>query len=172
MHGGFADKSIVLVAYTLSKKLRVYRITINWHSPPRPVDQQPPAAPSNPSLIVRRVVSENLACPIENSNIDTSKAFLTHLEVLPPTLSGPSAQQYFPTTILAVYSVLNAATPMSVIVRWKFWTNPGSLHPAFDQLGVRRSSTSASVPGFVDVRISLFSSSCLEIANGCALRRL
>ena len=72
--------------------------------------------------------------------MDMSKAFLTHLEVMPPTLSGPSLKDYFPTTVLAVFSVIDMPSPSSVIVRWVLKEHHGSYHPSFDQLGVRRNS--------------------------------
>lgn len=132
---------MVLAAYTLSKTLRIYRISVDWNV----AAQQNPQQPStNVRLIVRRLKVENLASPAEIPNIDTSKAFLTHLEVMPPTFSGPTQNQYFPTTILAVFSVMNMSTPSSVIVRWILRENQGSLHPSFDQLGVRRNSVSTS----------------------------
>lgn len=73
--------------------------------------------------------------------MDMSKAFLTHLEVMPPTLSGPSAKDIFLTTILAVFSVTDMSSLSSVVVRWVLRENQGSYHPSFDQLGVRRNST-------------------------------
>ena len=136
------DNTAILAAYTLSKKLRVYRISINWNLQPQANPQQPPIPPNNVRLIVKRLKVENLASPAEIPNMDMSKAFLTHLEVMPPTFSGPNVHQYFPTTIMAVYSVMNMLTPSSVIIRWILRETQGSLHPSFDQLGVRRGSVS------------------------------
>ncbi|RPB28463.1 hypothetical protein L211DRAFT_818153 [Terfezia boudieri ATCC MYA-4762] len=144
-HASFSsdkDNTVILAAYTLSKKLRIYRISIDWNMLPQANPQQLSVPPSNVRLIVKRLKVENLASPAEVSNMDMSKAFLTHLEVMPPTFSGPNVHQYFPTTILAIYSVMNMLTPSSVIVRWVLRETQGSLHPSFDQLGVRRGSVS------------------------------
>jgi len=150
---GSADNTVILAAYTLRKKLKVYRISIDWNLPPQANPQQPPVPPNNVRLIVKRLKVENLASPAEIPNMDMSKAFLTHLEVMPPTFSGPSVNQYFPTTILAVYSVTNMSTPSSVIVRWILRETQGSLHPSFDQLGFRRGSV--STPNTKEVRLTV-----------------
>ncbi|KAF8474729.1 mediator complex, subunit Med16 [Kalaharituber pfeilii] len=151
-HASFSsdkDSTIILAAYTISRKLLVYRISINWNLPLQTNPQQLPLPPANVSLTVKRVKVETMASPTDIPNMDMSKAFLTHLEIIPPTFSGHAQQQYFPTTIMAVYSVMNMSIQSSIVVRWILRETPGSLHPSFDQLGNRRNSvTSPSTAEF------------------------
>ncbi|KAI5808817.1 mediator complex, subunit Med16 [Peziza echinospora] len=153
-HAAFSsdkDGSIILAAYTLSGVLRLYRINITWelgsHQPGAP---QPPP-PINAILTVKRFKIEALPRPLDHPTIDMSKAFLTNLEVIPPTFSGPGRGQFFPTTVMAVYSVMNVGGPSSVVVRWILREMPASLHPSFDQLGVRRNSISTPATKEIDL---------------------
>lgn len=133
------DNVAVLAAYTHSKQLRVYRLVIEWHVPPQQ-PKQPPIYPETPTLRARRVKLIPAAYPTENTQ-NGGKVQLTHLEVLAPTTTLPTAAP----TILAVFSCMADERPTYTIVcRWELKDSPSTLHPSFEQLAMRRASISQS----------------------------
>ncbi|KAG0639827.1 mediator complex, subunit Med16 [Tuber brumale] len=135
------DHAAVLAAYTLSKQLRVYRIVINWPQPNQP-NQPHTVLPNPPTLVIKHLKIEDCACPADSSTHDVSRAQLTHLETLAPT-PAPVDIHTAP-GVLAVFANKKAdGETFSVICRWSLKETPCTLHPSFDQMGVRRSSVSS-----------------------------
>lgn len=137
-----ADNIAVLAAYTLSKQLRVYRISINWNLQQNQPNQPPTMLPAPPTLVVKHIKVENLACPMDSGTHDTAQAQLSHLEFMAPT-PGPPQIPNVP-GVLAIFSNRQAdGQSFSVVCRWGLKESESALHPSFDQLGVRRSSVSS-----------------------------
>ncbi|KAI5800127.1 mediator complex, subunit Med16 [Geopyxis carbonaria] len=138
----------VLAAYTQSRQLRVYRLAINWGitQQTKPATQYPTA----PVLLVKRVKLMATVFPTEFSN-DTFKAQLTHLEVMGPTPGPTNANAA--ATITAIFSAGPDAQTITFVCRWDLRERPSKLHPAFDQLGVRRASISSGTPPEVGIPI-------------------
>jgi len=135
------DHAAVLAAYTLSKQLRVYRIVINWPQPNQP-NQPHTVLPNPPTLIIKHLKIEDCACPADSSTHDVSRAQLTHLETLAPTPAPPDI--HTAPGVLAVFTNKKAdGEAFSVICRWSLKETPCTLHPSFDQMGVRRTSVSS-----------------------------
>ena len=155
---------LIVALATSSKQLKVLRAGINWGLPT--TEKQVPLAglPLNPTLEARRIAITSWFQPgPTQSNLDTSMAQLSHLEVLPPALKGPpgSNQVLFPPTVLAVRS--HAAVEhspynqdqQSILDRWEILNEePQSLNPAFEQLGPKAGQTSTPVSPY---RYSSFS---------------
>lgn len=138
------DGVAILAAYTHSRQLRVYKLAINWNIPPQPQTQPQQPKPiiqlnTPPNLIIKRLKIVDSAFPADSPHV-SSRAMLTHLEVLGPLLSGSAP---FP-TVLCVFSGKSAERqPFTVVSRWDLKESPCALHPSFDQLGVRRASISS-----------------------------
>ncbi|RPB14929.1 hypothetical protein P167DRAFT_519145 [Morchella conica CCBAS932] len=136
------DNVAVLAAYTLSHQLRVYRISINWNLQQNPPNQPPTMLPAPPTLEIKHVKVENHAMPMESGSQDASSAQLSHLEIMAPTPGSPTIPNV--PCVLAVFSSRRAdGEAFSVVCRWCLKESPSTLHPSFDQLGVRRSSVSS-----------------------------
>lgn len=99
--------------------------------------------PAPPTLVIKHIKVENFACPADSDTHDTARVQLSHLEIMGPT-PGPPQIPNVP-GVLAVFSNRNAdGQSFSVISRWCLKESPSTLHPSFDQLGVRRGSVSSS----------------------------
>lgn len=142
------EGAAVLAAYTHSRQLRIYRVVVNWGIPPQPQQQgQMPkpvqSLPGPPVLNVSRIKIVDSAFPAD-TQYDSSRVLLTHLEVLGPMpISGvvpPTAP-----TVICVFSGRTAERqPFTVVSRWDLKDSTTQLHPSFDQLGVRRASVSSA----------------------------
>lgn len=147
------DNAAILAAYTQSRQLHLYRLIINWHIPPQ---QQPPKPitqlPRPPTLTVKPIKILDSAFPQDSSNDATSPPpQLTHLEILGPMPGVPSNQHPVP-TVLCAFSGKSSNGPQTTILRWDLRESPCSLHPVFDQLGMRRTgSTSSTMSTEIDL---------------------
>lgn len=139
------------------------RALIDWGLPKVGEKANPAALPLNPTVKTRHLA---VTCWLHDvpgdilnaSNMESAMVHLSNLEFLPP--SGDASGRVVPPTIIAVRSHL--PVPMSnynqdvytTVDRWEVHEKPQSIHPAFEQLSSRRSST-GSQPGVSETWIIL-----------------
>ncbi|KAK3901481.1 hypothetical protein C8A05DRAFT_16342 [Staphylotrichum tortipilum] len=154
-----SDNHALLIALaTASKQLRIVRVAIQWGIPQ--VDKQVPAGsvPLRPSLRETHVALGSWLQPGPGGlALDASMALLSHIEILPSAQILPSAppghpQPMAPAVVLTVrsYTPQDASSynqeSQSIIDRWEVLTDqPLSLHPAFQQLGVKSNAQPTTV---------------------------
>ncbi|TDZ10285.1 Mediator of RNA polymerase II transcription subunit 16 [Colletotrichum sidae] len=146
-----SDKNLLwVVLATASRQLKVVRVQIKWGLPQSNSDNRPPPGSQslNPSLQEKHVsISSWAPNGPTTSPLDSAMTQLTHLEILPSTMD-PSGQAWAPLAILAVRTYLPTPNtpyqePQSIVDKWEVVNDQAqNLHPAFEQLGSRRNSTS------------------------------
>ncbi|EWC48346.1 hypothetical protein DRE_02115 [Drechslerella stenobrocha 248] len=135
-HAAFAadrDRTAVLTVYTQSRQLRVYRIAIDWKTPPVPQGANITQLPHPVVIHTKRLKIEH--CPDDGQ--DPATSFLTHLEVLSP-FPGNSTQ--YP-IVLAFFVNTSQSQYVTTMKRWELRNVGSSLHSSFDQMAQRRNST-------------------------------
>lgn len=98
--------------------------------------------PAPPTLVIKNIKVENFACPADSGTHDTARAQLSHLEIMAPT-PGPPQIPNVPGVLVVFSNRTSDGQSFSVICRWNLKESPSTLHPSFDQLGVRRGSVSS-----------------------------
>lgn len=160
----------------MSKRLRVYKILINWNMPKDPRE----AAQANPSPAIQIqaqhwkhafLPSESHSTDLETSAAGSmdgmTSAQLTHLEFIAPAPEQGSREQTYPTVMATfattpsspsvIMDTTNQYTGISTVVcRWL--VKPGQqnkLSPCFDQLNLnkRKQNTSAIAPRASHLRV-------------------
>lgn len=139
--------------------MRLVRVSIDWGMPTEPKPNPLPVL--NPRLEAEHLaVGTWMTSEAEediNSKFSTSSAshakssmvYLSHLDILPQITERPG-EISTPPTIIAVRCYLPPSSSSynqevySTIDRWSFQESTQSLHPAFEQLGLRRNSTGSS----------------------------
>lgn len=123
---------------------------IQWGLPPS--DKQVPGGSMtlNPTMKEKHTASTSwLQNDTSESHLDPSMAQLSHLETLPSTLDS-TGHAWAPPVVLAVRSYLPGPNSpyqetQSVIDRWEIMNETAQTsHPAFEQLGNRRNSVTAT----------------------------
>lgn len=142
---------------TASKQVRIVQVVVNWMVPKQENPQQ--AMPAGgfqfgpPQLLQRHVAFTNwFQVGINNSHLESSMNKISHLEWLPgvPVMATKSFSN--PVALIVRSFVPPPNSPyhqevQSVIDRWElFMEQKETLHPAFEQLGSRRNSSSNTQP--------------------------
>lgn len=151
----------------MSKRLRVYKVLINWNMPKDP--KEAPMANPNPVIHIQAQHWQNVVPPSESPSVDLdpsaagaidgmTSARLTHLEFIAPAPEQGSREQTYP-TVMATFattpsspSVMMETTSQytgisTVICRWLIKpAPPNKLSPCFDQLTKKKQSASAIAP--------------------------
>ncbi|KAH0564742.1 hypothetical protein GP486_001870 [Trichoglossum hirsutum] len=176
-HASFSsdkDNSLLLVIYTTSHQIRLYRININWNIPAnqKPIPQS--QVPSTATLQINHVKVDDFCFPVgpvENkdisqigqndiSRVEVSRAQLSHLEMVPPApLPSKHSEPSYP-TIMAIFSCVPShfeesqqnIDTFSVITRWELRSTPQNLHSSFDKLGTRKSNVGSTNEQSFDLR--------------------
>ncbi|TVY60790.1 Mediator of RNA polymerase II transcription subunit, partial [Lachnellula suecica] len=151
------DKSnTLLIAFaTTSKQLRTIRALVDWGVAKTNEKIPPQALFLNPTIKTRHLAVTSWLHDIPGdtlnaSNMESSMAQLSHLEVLPSC--GDASGHVTPATIVAVRSHLPVSTTHynqdvhTTVDRWEIREKPQTIHPAFEQLSSRRNSI-GSPPG-------------------------
>ncbi|KAH0491294.1 hypothetical protein TgHK011_002731 [Trichoderma gracile] len=142
-----SDKRHLLVAVaTSSKQLRLLKIEIQWGGPGSQPDKNPPQnARLSPSLVEKHLAATTwLQTGPGDANNDVLMAELSHLHVLPSIMDN-TGKSTVPPMIVAIRTRAPTAaslqTAQTIIDRWEAVVEPRpSVHPAFEQLGIRRNS--------------------------------
>lgn len=165
---------ILLATYDIARRLKVYRIRIDWNfkPPAKPTKDNPGpvvlTAP-NPILDFQAVILEDSCCPStltvdQNGNpvlgIDNLNAYqLTHLDFVPYLPDKPLQHPY--PTIMATFASQNTSSPLiydrhhnasSVICRWHYKTRNEISQESmaiFDEIPTIATNHRASVDGKV-----------------------
>lgn len=157
-----SGSTLLLAVHTVGKKLRLYRLSIDWQVSPGK-DQ----AGSLPKVASQHLETVDEFQPaLEQSNLQSNiymmpsfEAQLSHLELLPPAPDMLNKANTLP-TILATFSYLppqyNGAAareqPFSILSHWELRSGKSDLHLAFMSLASKKNSS----PSTLKVR-SLFS---------------
>lgn len=143
---------------TTSKQLRLLKVEIQWSGPGSQPDKNPlpQNARLNPSLVEKHVAMASwLQGGPGDENHDVNLAELSHLHVLPSILD-PTGTNTVPPMVVTVRSQASVdgsfQMAQSIIDRWEAIEQPQNLHPAFEQLGNRRNSISATFPEVTTLR--------------------
>lgn len=153
----------MLAVHTVGKKLRLYRVTIDWQVSPGK-DQ----AGSLPKVTLQHLETVDEFQPAwEQNNLQSNiymmpsfEAQLSHLELLPPAPDMPTKENTLP-TILATFSYLPPQyngteareQPFSIISRWELRSEKWALHSTFMSLTSKKTSS----PTTLKVRFLLLS---------------
>lgn len=155
------DNTLVLAAYDVSGRLRLYQVDAHWSIPPQKHGQQPPKQYEKPELQVSELMVEDNCFPaMINSDLNGGSesrvrvpAQLTHLDFLPVTPeqndgSLPTIQAIFstPPNVVSVDQTHPAQDPFSIVVRWEAQhMQQNQLHTSLDKVTSKKKSIS-SVP--------------------------
>ncbi|MCJ1251659.1 mediator complex subunit [Trapelia coarctata] len=157
-HAAFSTdegRTLLLAVHTVGKKLRLYRVAIDWQVSPGK-DQ----AGSLPKVTLQHLETVDEFQPAsEQNNLQSNhymmpsfEARLSHLELLPPALDMLTKENTLP-TILATFSYLppqyNGAEtreqPFSIISRWELRSGKLALHSAFMSLTSKKASSPSTL---------------------------
>jgi hypothetical protein len=159
---------LTLITYDISGTLRLYEITINWNESSDKSGGQSTHSQIKPAIQVSSLLSMQASIPNHPMSadptlsplMDSSSFVLTHLDILAPSPEQNNTESSLP-LILAIFTTLPSPSTnlldstqqyhqsFSVVQRWKLHKDvQHSLSPCFDQLAVKKKSTSA-----VDARV-------------------
>jgi hypothetical protein len=159
---------LTLITYDISGTLRLYEITINWNESSDKIGGQSTHSQIKPAIKVSSLLSMEASIPSHPMSadptlsplMDGSSFELTHLDILAPSPERNNTESSLP-LILAIFTTLPSPSTnlldstqqyhqsFSVVQRWKLHKDvQHSLSPCFDQLAVKKKSTSA-----VDARV-------------------
>ncbi|KAL8936278.1 MAG: hypothetical protein Q9211_004261 [Gyalolechia sp. 1 TL-2023] len=136
------DSSMLVATHSVSKRIRIYRVEVDWPSQAFIIDH----------------VSTIADCSLANDDTDegrmaSSLAYLDdqlyHLEILPP---GPDIRTKETAALLLLAFFRSSSDqvdhlpmgnePSTSIVRWELSSSKPTLHPSFSQLASKRSAAS------------------------------
>jgi mediator of RNA polymerase II transcription subunit 16, fungi type len=136
-HAAFGEKddNLILVTHDTKRRLRVFRITVNWNQS-QPHRGGPVTFTAPPTLSVGHITAIDHISPQQP---DTACLSILHVVSPPPTIVDSAAASV---AILAVYTYTPLPTDptqahrdaYSCVARWSLETTVPSLHPAFDKL--------------------------------------
>lgn len=145
-----ADSTLLLATYSADKRLRFYRVSIDFQQM---------------LFNTQHLKTLDNCSPLEQPSSSSSFSYeascqLSHLHILPP---GPETghKELKEPIILAVFSRIldNAQDPTprdglcSVLARWEFCSRKPALHPGFEQLMPRKPN--ALFPGDLPVGVDI-----------------
>ena len=147
--------------HTVSGQARLHRVQLDWVQTSTKLQHGQPL--QSPTCQAQRLKILHDFFPTTDSDgpnyfesnlftsTSSSRAYLTHLQLIPP---GPGNQspEALPPTIIGVFSHIPSQSgdtqlreePFSVISRWEMQSRPSTLHPVFDQLASKKSNTSSA----------------------------
>jgi len=158
----FLGNGLTLITYDISGNLRLYLITINWNESSDKSDGQTTYSQIKPTIQIASLLSMQASIPSHPMSadptlsplIDSSSFELTHLDILAPSSEQNNTEFNFP-LILAIFTTLPSPSTnlldstqqyhqsFSVVQRWKLHKDVQcNLSPCFDQLAVKKKSTS------------------------------
>ena len=143
--------SLLLVAHTAGKQLRLYRATIDWQ-----LSTGKDQIASGPKIAFQHLETIDECCPMldytsqnqETYILPSSEAQLSHLELLPQAADLRSKESASPTILATflylptLYSVNEVREqPYTILSRWVMRNVESTLHTAFGSLTSKKSNS-------------------------------